>query len=200
MRAAAIMAIAAAACLGAAAPASAKADAVSQKTTDRLVFPDSRLPSYTLPAVGKRKIKSLLNITSPLAYGEYVWRDNGVPPGRLWIVVDLHRQLISVFRGEHEIGTAVTLYGTDDFPTPTGHFRILARMKDHHSSKYDAPMPYTLRLTNDGVAIHGNNVVSGYASHGCVGVPIDFARRLFQQARVGNDVFILGQKTAKKKS
>jgi lipoprotein-anchoring transpeptidase ErfK/SrfK len=61
-------------------------------------------------------------------------------------------------------------------------------------------MPYTLRLTNDGVAIHGNNVLEGYASHGCVGVPLEFARRLFAEARVGDEVFILRYKRAKPKT
>lgn len=166
----------------------------------RLVFSNSRLPAFNLPGGGKRKVKSLLNITEPLSYGEYVWKEKGVPPGRIWVMVDLHRQIVSVFRGGYEIGSAVMLYGTDKYPTPPGHFRILARMKDHHSSTYDnAPMPYTLRLTNDGVSIHGNNVREGYASHGCVGVPLDFARRLFAQARVGDEVFILPDKREQRK-
>jgi lipoprotein-anchoring transpeptidase ErfK/SrfK len=166
----------------------------------RITFIRNQLPTFTLPGVGKRPVKSVLKVSGPLGYGEYVWNDNGVPPGRIWIVVDLKRQLISVFRGEHEIGTAVTLYGADEYPTPPGRFRILARMKDHYSSTYDrAPMPYTLRLTNDGVSIHGNNVLQGYASHGCVGVPNGFARRLFDQARVGDEVFILGAKPPRPK-
>ncbi len=145
-----------------------------------------------LPGGGKRGVKSLLNLTKSLSYGEYVWDEKGVPKGRIWVLVDPAHQLISVFRGKDEIGTAVTLYGADEFPTPPGRFRILARMKDHRSRTYDnAPMPYTLRLTNDGVSIHGNNVMEGYASHGCVGVPLAFARRLFAEAKVGDEVFIL---------
>jgi lipoprotein-anchoring transpeptidase ErfK/SrfK len=95
----------------------------------------------------------------------------------------------------------VTLYGADDVPTPTGRFRILERDKDHHSNLYDsAPMPYMLRLTLDGVAIHGSDVREGYATHGCVGVPTAFAKRLFQQARVGDEVFIVGQRPKRRKS
>ncbi len=51
-------------------------------------------------------------------------------------------------------------------------------------------MPYMLRLTNDGVAIHGSNVRQGYATHGCIGVPTDFAKLLFArrgQGRSGGD-------------
>jgi hypothetical protein len=183
-------------------PISVRTEAVLYNVGDRLVFADNQLPAFNLPGAGKRKIKSLLNITSPLKYGEYIWDDHGVPPGKIWILVDLKGQLISVFRGRYEIGTAVTLYGAPQYPTPTGHFRVLARMKDHFSRTYDnAPMPYTLRLTNDGVSIHGNNVLEGYASHGCVGVPLDFAKKLFGQARVGDEVFILrGGDPAKLKS
>ena len=52
-------------------------------------------------------------------------------------------------------------------------------------------MPYMLRLTKDGVAIHGSNVREGWATHGCIGVPLDFARKLFSVARKGDLVVIL---------
>jgi lipoprotein-anchoring transpeptidase ErfK/SrfK len=53
-------------------------------------------------------------------------------------------------------------------------------------------MPYTLRLTADGVSIHGSNVRWGYATHGCVGVPTAFASKLFEAVSVGDDVLIVG--------
>jgi lipoprotein-anchoring transpeptidase ErfK/SrfK len=128
-------------------------------------------------------------------YGDFVWNDKGVPDGPTWIRVDLASQLISVFRSGHEIGTAVILYGTDGYPTPTGKFPILAKLKDHKSSTYDdAPMPYTLRLTGDGVSIHGSNVRWGLASHGCVGVPKDFAAKLFDVVNKGDEVLIVSGK------
>lgn len=64
-------------------------------------------------------------------------------------------------------------------------------MKDHRSSLYDADMPYTLRLTDDGIAIHASNIREGRATHGCIGVPEDFAKRLFDMARKGDAVFIV---------
>jgi lipoprotein-anchoring transpeptidase ErfK/SrfK len=56
-------------------------------------------------------------------------------------------------------------------------------------------MPYTLRLTGDGVAIHGSQVRWGAATHGCVGVPSEFARHLFAVTKVGDPVLILRSKT-----
>ncbi len=135
-------------------------------------------------------IHSLLNVRQRLRYGEFVWNEAHVPPGRIWVRIDLGRQLMSVFRGGDEVGTAVILYGADEKPTPRGRFPVLARLKDHRSSLYDAVMPYTLRLTGDGVAIHGSNVRRGAATHGCVGVPTAFAAHLFAVVRVGDPVVI----------
>jgi lipoprotein-anchoring transpeptidase ErfK/SrfK len=117
----------------------------------------------------------------------------------VWVRVDLATQIISVFRSGHEIGTAVILYGTDGLPTPTGKFPILAKLKDHVSATYgDAPMPYTLRLTNDGVSIHGSNVRWGFATHGCVGVPKEFAAKMFDAVSTGDEVLIVSGKAARK--
>jgi lipoprotein-anchoring transpeptidase ErfK/SrfK len=138
-----------------------------------------------------RPVKSLLKVDKPLHFGEFDWNDSAIPDGPTWVRIDLGSQLISVFRGEHEIGTSVIVYGGDNKETPSGTFHVLARDKDHRSSLYDAAMPYTLQLTSDGVAIHGSTVRSGAATHGCIGVPLEFARRLFDQARVGDDVVII---------
>ena len=142
-----------------------------------------------------RPIKSILDVRSPLTYGDYRWDERGVPPGPTWVRVDLSSQLVSVFRAGHEIGTAVILYGAGGVPTPTGKFPILAKLKNHKSATYDnAPMPYTLRLTPDGVSIHGSNVRWGFATHGCVGVPEAFAAKLFAAMSVGDEVLIVSGK------
>jgi L,D-transpeptidase-like protein len=140
-------------------------------------------------------VKSLLDIRQRMEYGDYRWDDRGVPRGPVWVRIDLKSQLLSVFRSGHEIGTAVILYGADGLPTPTGKFPILAKLKDHVSVTYDnAPMPYTLRLTRDGVAIHGSNVRYGFATHGCIGIPRDFAAKLFEVVRKGDEVLIVSGK------
>lgn len=142
-----------------------------------------------------RPIKSLLDVREPMKYGEYRWNERGVPQGRTWARVDLNTQLISVFRAGHEIGTAVVLYGADGLPTPIGKFPIRAKTRNHRSRTYNnAPMPYSLWLTRDGVAIHGSNVRWGFATHGCVGVPTAFAAKLFGALNVGDEVQIVSGK------
>ena len=144
-------------------------------------------------------VRTLLDVPSRMSYGDFRWDEKGVPAGPAWIRVDLKSQLISVFRSGHEIGTAVILYGTDGLPTPTGKFPILAKLKNHRSATYDnAPMPYTLRLTGDGVSIHGSNVRWGFATHGCVGVPTAFAAKMFPAVKKGDEVLIVGARKPRK--
>lgn len=136
-------------------------------------------------------IKRVLPITGPIRYGEFHWDETGVPDGPLVMTVDLEARVLSVFRGGYEIGATAVLLGTQEKPTPLGVFPVIWKKADHYSSIYDgAPMPYTLRLTNDGISIHGTKVEKGYASHGCVGVPTPFAKKLFAVAKLGDQVYI----------
>ncbi|MFS0772878.1 L,D-transpeptidase family protein [Sphingomonas sp. 1P08PE] len=157
----------------------------------RISFPSDRLPTLSMPDGEVRPVRSLLNTPTAMHYGEFRWNDAAVPEGDTWVRIDLAQQTISVFRAGHEIGTAVILYGTDGKPTPTGIFPILAKATQHRSSLYDAEMPYMLRLTGDGVAIHASAVRRGSATHGCIGVPEAFARQLFAVVKRGDPVAIL---------
>ncbi len=168
-----------------------------QVDTARIVYPADRPPILALPGGGGgQTIHSVLNVRRVLSYGDYVWNDAGVGPGPIFIRVDLGRQLLSVFRGGDEIGTALVLYGADGRPTPHGVLTILAKDENHYSRSYDAPMPFMLRLTADGVAIHASDVRKSAATHGCIGVPAAFARRLFEAARVGDTVGIVAPATS----
>jgi hypothetical protein len=152
----------------------------------RIILPTSE------PLAGSlARVKSLLNVTAKMRHGEHIWDEGGVPEGRIWVRIDRTHQLISVFKGAHEIGTAVILYGAPRKPTPAGTYPILAKMKKHRSSIYNTSMPYTLRLTHDGISIHARGVREGLATHGCIGVPDEFARRLFAAAKAGDKVIII---------
>ncbi len=143
-------------------------------------------------------IKRILPIDGPIKYGDWYWDDAGVPDGPLVVTVDLDARVLSVFRGGYEIGAAAVLLGTDEHPTPLGTFPILSKERHNISEKYNnAPMPWTLRLTWDGIAIHGGATVeNGYASHGCIGSPNDFVSKLYSVARKGDKVIITRGKQA----
>lgn len=143
-------------------------------------------------------IKRILPIKGPIKYGEWHWDDKDVPDGPLVITVDLDARVLSIFKGGFEIGASAVLLGSSEKPTPTGVFPIKWKKKDHYSSIYDgAPMPYTMNLTEDGIAIHGTKVEKGYASHGCIGLPDPFVAKIFAIAPVGTKVYITRGKMVK---
>ena len=141
-------------------------------------------------------IKRILPIKGAIRYGEWHWDEAGAPAGPIVITVDLDARVLSVFRGGYEIGATAVLLGTQDKPTPLGVFPITQKRKDHVSNIYDAPMPFMQRLTDDGITIHATNVENGYASHGCIGTPIAFAKKLFATTQLGDRVIITRGKTA----
>lgn len=151
-------------------------------------------PVTPMPAVAQTDdpfvVKRILDIKTPLHHGEYAWDDSGVPQGPIVITIDLAAEMLSVFRDGYEIGAAVILYGADTKPTPLGTFPILQKDAHHVSNLYGAPMPYAMRLTNDGVFVHASEVAWDAATHGCIGVPKAFAAKMFAQAHVGDKVII----------
>jgi hypothetical protein len=142
------------------------------------------------PLSDKFVVKRILQIDEPFVHGYYKWDDEGVPAGELVVTVDLKAESISVFRAGYEIGAAVITFGDSLKPTPTGVFPITQKNKDHVSNIYGSPMPYMMRLTDDGIAIHASDVKWGWGTRGCIGVPLEFARLLFGQAKLGDRVII----------
>lgn len=142
-------------------------------------------------------IKRILPIEGAIKYGEWHWNEKNVPAGPIVITVDLEARVLSVFRAGYEIGATAVLLGTEEKPTPLGVFPITEKDRDHVSNIYSgAPMPYMQRLTQDGITLHGSKVELGYASHGCVGMPEDFAAKLFAVTKLGDKVYITRGKQA----
>ena len=170
-----------------------------QSAANEFAKPGAAAPQLAPTPIDERfVIKRILPITGPIKYGEWHWDETGVPDGPIVITVDLDARVLSVFKGGYEIGATAVLLGTSDKPTPLGVFPIKWKKADHYSSTYDdAPMPFTQNLTDDGVAIHGTKVEKGYASHGCIGVPAGFDKKLFGVTKPGDRVFITKGKTAK---
>ena len=136
-----------------------------------------------------------VELERPLEFGEHYWDESFVQSqgirGPAQIVVDLEAEQLYVYRAGAEIARSKITRGWEQYDTPTGVFPILEKDADHYSSTYDgAPMPYNLRLTWQGVAIHGSEVDDVSATHGCIGVPLEFARKLFSNVRKGDKVLV----------
>ena len=143
-------------------------------------------------AVADYPVRAELPVGRMLDHGEWAWTQGEVPAGgETLVVVNLRAQLLSLYRDGQEVGRARIVYGYGKKPTPTGTFPILQKREVHFSNLYDnAPMPFMLRLTNDGVAIHGSEVAPDVVTHGCVGLPKEFAARLFRQVKLGDRVVV----------
>jgi hypothetical protein len=113
------------------------------------------------------------------------------------VVVSLPEQRVFVYRNGVRIGVATASTGKKGHRTPTGVFTILNKDKHHRSKTYNnAPMPYSERLTWDGVALHAGGLPGYPSSHGCVHLPSEFARLLFDITHKGTTVVIAGETTA----
>jgi L,D-transpeptidase catalytic domain len=125
--------------------------------------------------------------------GEWLLYPEIAPDGPTLVYVDLARQRATVYRNGVRIGVSTISSGKKGNSTPTGVFTILQKNKDHRSRTYDnAPMPYMQRLTWRGVAMHAGNLPGYPASHGCVRLPLEFAKRLFTVTEMGGTVVIAG--------
>ncbi|MGY4534431.1 lipoprotein-anchoring transpeptidase ErfK/SrfK [Pseudomonas sp. TE3786] len=113
--------------------------------------------------------------------GQFLWNPQVSPQGPVTVVVSLTEQRAYVYRNGIAIGVSTISSGKKGKETPTGVFSILQKKVDHKSDLYNsAPMPYMQRLTWDGIALHAGHLPGYPASHGCVRLPIEFAKKLFE--------------------
>jgi hypothetical protein len=106
-------------------------------------------------------------------------------------IVSLKLQRAYIYRNGMLIGVSTVSTGVKGRETPTGVFTILQKEVDHKSNLYDdAPMPFMQRLTWDGIAMHAGRLPGYPASHGCVRLPLAFAKLLYAVTGRGMTVVI----------
>jgi len=106
-------------------------------------------------------------------------------------IVSIKSQKVTFYDADGWVLRAPVSTGTTGRETPAGVFSVLQKDKDHHSSLYDdAWMPNMLRITWNGLALHGGPLPGYAASHGCVRMPFGFAEKLFDKVRIGTRVII----------
>src|ERR1700722_18959683 len=126
-----------------------------------------------------------------LKKGQFLWMGGAVTSGPLVMVVSITEQRAYVYRNGVLIGATTVSTGRPGHATPIGVFTVLQKQKDHRSTIYDgAPMPYMERLTCGGVALHAGGLPGYPESHGCIHLPSEFARQLFELSTSGMTVVI----------
>jgi hypothetical protein len=123
--------------------------------------------------------------------GQYLWRDVPDSAGPERVVIGLSEQLAFLYRGDTLMAVATISTGRDGRPTPTGIFNVLEKQPFYRSKKFDnAPMPFMQRIDQYGIALHGGFNPGYPASHGCIRLPVAFAKKLYSVTNVGTPVYI----------
>jgi hypothetical protein len=147
----------------------------------------------TRPAVARPRpaaVRPLLP-EGQLAPGAFRWLSEGPWADTLTMVVSIEKQMVHVYAGDRLVGMASVSTGMKGHGTPAGQFPILQKRQWHRSNIYsNAPMPYMQRLTWDGIALHAGHNPGYPASHGCIRLPLAFARRLFELTQLGTLVTV----------
>jgi hypothetical protein len=126
-----------------------------------------------------------------LKKGQFLWMADAVTAGPILMVVSITEQKAYVYRNGLLIGATTVSTGRPGHVTPTGVFTVLQKQKEHRSTIYDgAPMPYMERLTWGGVALHAGGLPGYPESHGCIHLPSEFAKELYDISPPGMTVVI----------
>ena len=134
---------------------------------------------------------TILERAAALGPGQYVWDSKSPTSGPLLLTIDLTAQRLLVYRDGALMAATAISTGSLGRETPTGVFTVLAKEVMHRSTTYDdAPMPYMQRLTEKGIAIHAGDLPGYPASHGCIRLPNEFAKRLYGITAIGTPVMI----------
>ncbi len=113
------------------------------------------------------------------------------------ILVDLTHQVAIAYQDGKVLFYGRISSGKPGRETPTGSFYVREKDVDHVSNLWPKPnggarMPYMLRITRDGVAMHLGHTPNYPASHGCIRMQDGFAQRMFAWADKWVKVDIVG--------
>jgi lipoprotein-anchoring transpeptidase ErfK/SrfK len=177
------------------------------------IGPKPRQPNPTPPPM--RKASTFIQRQEPPKVNQS-WLKQATPDNTR-IVVSIPKQRTYLMIGDQVVADGPISSGRRGHDTPRGHFNVMEKDPNHHSSLYGdfvdssgrivragvsarsdsapsgthfagAPMKWFLRLTGEGVGMHVG-ILPGYpASHGCIRESVDGAKLFYDYAKVGTPV------------
>ncbi len=119
------------------------------------------------------------------------------------IVVDLSKETLYAYDGDTLFMQELISTGLDSTPTPPGNFTVYKKTPSRYmqgpipgvsDQYYDLPgVPWNLYFTKDGAVVHGaywHNHFGEPWSHGCVNLPPQAAKKLYDWADIGTPVIV----------
>jgi lipoprotein-anchoring transpeptidase ErfK/SrfK len=174
-------------------------------------------PTPPPPTITMRKASDLIRKQDPLKVNQGLLKQ--CTPDAVRIVVSLPKQRAYLMLGQQIVIDSPVSSGKRGHSSPTGHFTVLEKDPNHHSSLYGdfvdrsgrvvragvsaridsapsgthfagATMKWFLRLTEDGVGMH-IGILPGYpASHGCIRESSDGAKLFYDHVKIGTPVAV----------
>ncbi len=156
------------------------------------------------------QVKKLATVTSVMlmaALEAWAQEMQGQTAPARRIVVSIPDKKLALIESGKVVKIFPTAVGAEKTPSPTGSFKIVARISDptwYHPGKVvpagkNNPLgPRWIGLSLKGYGIHGTNnprSIGHNASHGCIRMRNQDVETLFDMVSVGDSVELLGERT-----
>ena len=135
------------------------------------------LPLYIAAQTGKWQVAQVL-------------LGSGPPPDQLHLEISLASQHVALIKDGVSIFTTTCSTGRPGYATHAGDYVITDKERSHRSTIYHVEMPYFMRLSCLDFGMHEGVVPNYPASHGCIRLPGEAARKFFAEIPVGTVVTV----------
>jgi ankyrin repeat protein len=115
---------------------------------------------------------------------------SGPDPEKLRIEISLASQKMSLIKDGVPILDSTCSTGREGYATKRGKFVVTDKERNHRSTIYHVDMPYFMRLSCLDFGMHEGVVPNYPASHGCIRLPGETARKLFAEIPIGTLVTV----------
>jgi ankyrin repeat protein len=115
---------------------------------------------------------------------------SGQSPEELRIEITLASQRAELIKDGVSVFSTQCSTGRQGYTTRRGDYVITDKNRSHISTIYKVPMPFFMRLSCLDFGMHAGVVPNYPASHGCIRLPSEAARKLFAELPVGTFVSV----------
>ena len=115
---------------------------------------------------------------------------SGPSPEQLRLEITLASQHVALVKNGVPVFNTVCSTGREGFSTRRGDYVITDKDRYHFSTIYKVEMPYFMRLSCLDFGMHEGVVPNYPASHGCIRLPGDAARKFFAEIPIGTLVTV----------
>ena len=115
---------------------------------------------------------------------------SGPSPEQLRLEITLASQHVAFVKNGVPVFNTVCSTGREGFSTRRGDYVITDKDRYHFSTIYKVEMPYFMRLSCLDFGMHEGVVPNYPASHGCIRLPGDAARKFFAEIPIGTLVTV----------